>query len=82
MTDIFKTVTDKVKAAAAAELNSPVPDKYERATLPTTADEATAMADARDSWAEHARKSDLNGSAREMELCADLLRFYAGTLQL
>lgn len=52
-----------------------------RQPLPTTRDEAIAMADARDEWALHARKSDLNGSARELELCADLLRVYAVTLQ-
>lgn len=55
--------------------------KYERAKLPTTRDEAVAMADARDEWALHARNHDLNSSAREMELCADLLRIYAVTLQ-
>lgn len=60
----------------------PIPEKFERAKLPTTRDEAVAMADARDEWALHARKSDLNGSARELELCADLLRLYAQTLQL
>ncbi len=59
-----------------------IPEKFERATLPTTADEAIAMAQARDEWAIHARKSDMNGSARELELCSDLLRFYAATLQL
>ena len=57
-------------------------EKFNRQPLPTTRDEAIAMATARDEWAIHARKSDMNGSAREMELCADLLRFYAGTLQL
>lgn len=49
-----------------------IPDKYQRQKLPTTRDEAIAMADA--------RKSDLNGTARELELCADLLRIYAKTL--
>lgn len=55
--------------------------KYERQPLPKTQDEAIAMANARDEWALHARKNDMNGSARELELCADLLRLYAITLQ-
>lgn len=57
-----------------------IPEKFERATLPKTRDEAVSMADARDEWALHARENDMNGSAREMELCADLLRVYAVTL--
>lgn len=57
-----------------------IPEKYQRQPLPATRDEAVAMADARDEWALHARKNDLNGSARELELCADLLRVYAMTL--
>lgn len=56
-------------------------DKFERQPLPKTRDEAIAMANARDEWALHARKNDMNGSARELELCADLLRLYAITLQ-
>lgn len=58
---------------------SNVPLKYQPATLPASKDEAIAMAEEREMWAANARKGDQYGSAREFELMAQLLRFYATT---
>jgi hypothetical protein len=55
-----------------------VSSKYEPAVLPTRAD-ALTMATEREEWAKAARERDQPGSAREFELTALLLRFYAGT---
>ena len=51
--------------------------KYEPAVLPTKHD-ALTMATEREAWAAQARERDQPGSAREFELTALLLRFYAG----
>lgn len=53
--------------------------KYDPATLPTKQD-ALAMAGEREGWAVAARERDQPGSAREFELTALLLRFYAGRI--
>lgn len=53
-----------------------VPSKYEPAVLPTKED-ALTMAEEREAWARAARERDQPGSAREFELTALLLRFYA-----
>ena len=54
-------------------------DKYEPAALPTRED-ALVMAGEREAWAKAARERDEPGSAREFELTALLLRFYAGRI--
>lgn len=53
--------------------------KYEPATLPTRKD-AITMAAEREDWAKAARERDQPGLAREFELTALLLRFYADTV--
>jgi hypothetical protein len=53
--------------------------KYEPASLPTRKD-AVTMAAEREDWARAARERDQPGSAREFELTAMLLRFYANTV--
>lgn len=52
--------------------------KYEPTTLPSKPD-ALIMADEREQWAKAARERDQPGSAKEFELTALLLRFYAHT---
>jgi hypothetical protein len=54
-----------------------IPTKYIPAELPKDADEAIALAVEREEWAAAARDRDQPGSAREFELAAKLLRFYA-----
>lgn len=51
--------------------------KYEPAALPASIAEALSMAEQRETWAKDARDRDLTGTAREYELTALLLRFYA-----
>lgn len=53
------------------------PKKYEPATLPRNAAEALTFAQEREEWAKEARERDQNGSAREFELTALLLRAWA-----
>jgi hypothetical protein len=53
-----------------------IASKYEPATLPTK-EQALGMALEREMWAQAARERDQWGSAREFELMALLLRFYA-----
>lgn len=53
--------------------------KFKSATLPSSPEEAHAMANDREAWAEEARQTDKNGSAREWELTALLLRAWAET---
>ncbi len=53
-----------------------VSSKYEPAVLPTR-EHALTMAEEREAWAKAARERDQPGSAREFELIALLLRFYA-----
>jgi hypothetical protein len=50
--------------------------KYEPTVLPTKRD-ALIMALEREEWAKAARERDQPGTAREFELTALLLRFYA-----
>lgn len=52
------------------------PEKYAVTTLPTKED-AAKMAVEYDQWAATARDNDKPGSARQFELMALLLRFYA-----
>lgn len=54
-----------------------IPVKYQPAALPATAKEAIDLAEEREQWACMARNQDKPGSAREWELTALLLRFYA-----
>jgi hypothetical protein len=54
-------------------------NKYEPAILPTR-EHAIIMAGEREAWAAQARERDQPGSAREFELTALLLRFYAGRI--
>lgn len=54
--------------------------KYEPAKLPATKQEALAMAEQREEWAEIARERDKPGTAKECELTALLLRAYMETL--
>jgi hypothetical protein len=56
-------------------------EKYKPARLPATREEALAWATERALWAKTARESDMNGSARELELTALLLRFFADRLE-
>jgi hypothetical protein len=58
-------------------IDAMVSSKYEPATLPTRKD-AVATTE-REEWAKAARERDQPGSAREFELTALLLRFYANT---
>ena len=55
-------------------------EKYDPAKLPETKAEAINLALVRKQWAEKARENDRPGSAKEFELTALLLEFYAGTL--
>ena len=55
--------------------------KYEPATLPKTKAEALILAAEREEWARVAREQDRAGSAREIELAALLLRFYAAAIE-
>jgi hypothetical protein len=55
--------------------------KYEPATLPKTKQAAIAMAADREAWAKVAREQDRLGTAKEMELMALLLRFYANAIE-
>lgn len=57
-----------------------VSSKYEPASLPTKGD-ALTMAAEREAWATAARRQDRPGSAREFELTALLLRFYANSVE-
>jgi hypothetical protein len=59
-------------------IDAMVSSKYEPVSLPTRKD-AVAMATEREAWASAARERDQPGSAREFELTALLLRFYANT---
>lgn len=52
-------------------------NKYTKAALPRSQEEAIQMAEMREEWAEQARKSDLHGTAKEQELTALLLRAFA-----
>jgi hypothetical protein len=54
--------------------------KYETTMLPTKQD-ALIMAAEREEWAQQARERDQPGSAREWELAALLLRYYAGSAE-
>lgn len=56
-----------------------IPEKYIKARLPASPDEAIALAVEREEWAAAARKRDQPGSAREWELTAALLRHFAQT---
>lgn len=52
-------------------------EKYQPATLPASRTEALKMATEREFWAKEAREKDRYGTARELELTALLLRFFA-----
>lgn len=52
-------------------------EKYKPVELPHSPREALSMADERIEWAVKARDNDKHGIAREFELTALLLRFYA-----
>lgn len=52
--------------------------KFKPAVLPLTGAIAIRMAEVREEWAKAARERDQNGSAREFELTALLLRAFAG----
>lgn len=57
-------------------------DKYQPATFPPTKEEALRLAEEREAWAKAARAIDRPGSAKEFELSALLLRFYANSMPL
>ena len=54
-----------------------IANKYNPATMPESKDEALRLAEEREKWAQTARENDLPGSAKEFELTALLLRYFA-----
>ena len=57
-----------------------IPDKYKHAVLPVDKQTALKLAEERELWAAEALERLQYGSAREFELTALLLRFYADQL--
>jgi hypothetical protein len=57
-------------------MNSKIPEKYQVTVLPSK-EQALLMAAFREEWARLARERDQLGSAKEFELMALLLRYYA-----
>jgi hypothetical protein len=79
--DEFGMSPDQAEMLVAALMIDPkhegkamVDTKFKKAELPPNATVAIQMAEEREEWAVEARKRDQNGSAREFELTALLLR--------